>query len=115
MTAYYGGIGTQYGRLAPALAALGHELHVILSSERPTDTVVAGVHVHPLERPRLWPWFELAWARLVGTKIDELGPFDQFSVPSPRRVRLSMRTASRAGRLTTSSRRCGSCSRSGPA
>ncbi len=82
VTDYHGGIGTQYGRLAPALAALGHELHVILLAPKgPTEPIVAGVHVHPLERPRLWPWFELAWARRVRTKIHELGPFDSILSP----------------------------------
>ena len=79
---YHGGIGTQYGRLAPALVALGHELHVItLAPPHPTEPVVAGVHVHPLRRPRLWPWFELAWDRRIQAKIAELGPFDAVVSP----------------------------------
>ena len=79
---YHGGIGTQYGRLAPALAALGHELHVItLGPRRPVEPLVAGVHVHPLERPRLWPWFELAWGGRIRAKLHELGPFDAVVSP----------------------------------
>jgi glycosyltransferase involved in cell wall biosynthesis len=76
---YHGGIGTQYGRLAPALAALGHELHVITLAPpggAETEVEVEGVSVHPLVRPRLWPWFELLWGRRIEAKLRELGRFD---------------------------------------
>jgi glycogen synthase len=81
---YHGGIGTQYGRLAPALAALGHELHVITLAPPSTAeaaALVEEVHVHPLVRPRLWPWFELLWARRIDAKLRELGPFDVVISP----------------------------------
>jgi glycogen synthase len=82
VTEYYGGIGTQYGRLAPELARLGHELHVVtLAPQSPVPATVEGVHIHPLERPRLWPWFAMARARQVNSKLQELGPFDAIVSP----------------------------------
>jgi glycogen synthase len=82
VTEYHGGIGTQYGRLAPELARLGHEVHVVaLAPPHDVAPMVSGVHVHPLSRPRLWPWFELAWARRIDSKLRELGPFDAVLSP----------------------------------
>jgi len=99
---YHGGIGTQYGRLAPALAALGHELHVItLASGRPAEPIVAGVHVHPLTRARLWPWFELTWARGIQAKLDELGPFDAVLSPEFRGEAALYASDQSSGPLTT--------------
>jgi glycogen synthase len=82
ITEYYGGIGTQYGRLAPELARLGHEVHVVtLAPPRAVEPVVAGVHVHALERPRVWPWFALLWARRVDATLRAIGPFDAILCP----------------------------------
>ena len=83
VTDYHGGIGTQYGRLAPALAALGHEVHVVLlapATGAPPE-MLEGVRLHPIRRPRLWPWFEIAWARRVRDLIAALGPFDLILSP----------------------------------
>jgi glycogen synthase len=82
VTEYYGGIGTQYGRLAPELARLGHEVHVLaLAPPHPVAATVSGVHLHPIGRPRLWPWFDLAWARRIDSKLRELGPFNAVLSP----------------------------------
>jgi glycogen synthase len=100
---YWGGIGTQYGRLAPALAALGHEMHVVVlgpaQSEAPTQA--EGVHVHALERPRMWPWFNLAWARRVDGLIRALGPFDVVLSPEFRGEAAQYARHQSAGPLVT--------------
>jgi glycogen(starch) synthase len=83
ITAYWGGIGTQYGRLAPALADLGHEVHVVSirppSGEVPTE--LDGVHIHALPRGRAWPWYPLARARRVERALRGLGRFDAILTP----------------------------------
>jgi glycogen synthase len=102
VTRYYGGIGTQYGRLAPELALLGHEVHVVtLSPGRPVDPVVEGVHVHALEPPRLLPWFAVARARLVDAKLRELGPFDAILSPEFRGEASAYAAHQSQGALTT--------------
>jgi glycogen synthase len=83
VTDYSGGIGSQYGRLAPALAALGHEVHAIVQApERsPAPAELDGVRIHGITRPRLWPWFAWAYAGLVAERIRGLGPFDAVLAP----------------------------------
>jgi glycosyltransferase involved in cell wall biosynthesis len=83
VTDYFGGIGSQYGRLAPALAALGHEVHVIVQAPElsPAPQELDGVRIHAIERPRLWPWFAWAYAGLVADRVRALGPFDAVLAP----------------------------------
>jgi glycosyltransferase involved in cell wall biosynthesis len=82
VTEYYGGIGTQYGRLLPELARRGHEMHVVtLAPQRQVEPVIAGVHVHVLERGRVWPWYAVLWSRQVRSALSELGPFDAIVSP----------------------------------
>jgi glycosyltransferase involved in cell wall biosynthesis len=83
VTDYFGGIGSQYGRLAPALAALGHELHVVIQAPRDLEapSELNGVRIHPIIRPRLWPWFAWAYAGLVAERVRTIGPFDAVLAP----------------------------------
>jgi glycosyltransferase involved in cell wall biosynthesis len=83
VTDYFGGIGSQYGRLAPALAGLGHEVHVIVRApERsPAPHELDGVRIHAVERPRLWPWYAWAYAGLVSGRLRANGPFDAVLAP----------------------------------
>jgi glycosyltransferase involved in cell wall biosynthesis len=83
VTDYFGGIGSQYGRLAPALAALGHEVHVILQApaRSPAPRELDGVRIHAITRPRVWPWFAWAYAGLVADRVRGLGPFDAVLAP----------------------------------
>jgi glycosyltransferase involved in cell wall biosynthesis len=78
---YHGGIGTQYGRLAPELARLGHEVHVVTHSSGAGETVHRGVHVHALSRGRGWPWHNVSWARKVEREVRAAGPFDVVISP----------------------------------
>ena len=61
---YFGGIGTQYGALAPAWAAAGAEVHVVTARppEKAVPEVMDGVHVHALPSARGLPWVAAAWA-----------------------------------------------------
>jgi len=103
VTDYHGGIGTQYGRLAPAVASLGHEVHVItLAPEAGAPPAeLNGVRIHPVQRPRLWPWFELAWARRVDSVLSELGEFDLVISPEFRGEAFTYSKHQRSGPLVT--------------
>jgi glycosyltransferase involved in cell wall biosynthesis len=83
VTDYFGGIGSQYGRLAPALAALGHEVHVIVQAPvgSTAPPKLDGVRVHAICRPRHWPWYTWAYAGLVAERLRALGPFDVVLAP----------------------------------
>lgn len=84
ITSYYGGIGTEYGRIAPALVALGHDVHVVtqvVDDETEEVHEVAGVKVHPLRRGRAWPWSGLARTRAVSACLAGLGSFDAVVAP----------------------------------
>jgi glycosyltransferase involved in cell wall biosynthesis len=103
VTEYYGGIGTLYGRLAPEIARLGHDIHVITlagASQR-VDPVCAGVHIHPLVRPRAWPWLGLTWAQRVEREVHRLGDFDAIVAPEFRGEAWSYARRQTAGPLVT--------------
>lgn len=57
----WGGIGTFAATLAPALARLGHDAHVlsVAPGQSPSDFNDGGVHVH--RRPRWGRWLERGW------------------------------------------------------
>ena len=103
VTDYWGGIGTQYGRLGPALAGLGHEVHavVLAPTESPAPDSCQGVSVHPLVRPRMWPWFAWAWARRVDGFLRELGEFDVVLAPDFRSEAAVYARHQRSGPLVT--------------
>lgn len=99
---YYGGIGTQYARLAPQLAILGHDVHIItLAPGDAHETELEGVRVHALARPRLWPWFEFAWSGRIRTKLVELGEFDAVLSPEFRGEAALYALDQSSGPLTT--------------
>jgi glycosyltransferase involved in cell wall biosynthesis len=53
VTAYTGGIGHQYARLAPELARQGHKVHVVtIAPARSSYRMLDGVHVHLLREPQ---------------------------------------------------------------
>jgi glycosyltransferase involved in cell wall biosynthesis len=102
VTEYHGGIGTQYGKLAPELARLGHEVHaVVLAPADRVDAQVTGVHVHPVLRPRVWPWYQAEWARRVDAAVRELGPFDAVLCPEYRGEAAVYARHQSSGPLTT--------------
>ena len=78
VTPYFGGIGSQYGRLAPAVAALGHDVHVVTlaPSSEAVPTVIDGVTLHLVQPPRVWPWYSWLYAGRVQRALREHGPFD---------------------------------------
>jgi glycosyltransferase involved in cell wall biosynthesis len=81
---YFGGIGTQYGALAPNWAASGAEVHVLTTRPRGKEVaaVIDGVHVHALPLPRvLFPWVSATRARRVRAAMKGLGPFDAVISP----------------------------------
>jgi glycosyltransferase involved in cell wall biosynthesis len=103
VTDFSGGIGSQYRRLAPALVALGHEVHAIVQApERSTaPEALDGVRIHPVVRPRLWPWFAWAYAGLVADRIRALGPFDAVLAPEFAAEACRYADAQNAGPLLT--------------
>jgi glycosyltransferase involved in cell wall biosynthesis len=80
---YFGGIGTQYGALAPCWAALGTEVHVVTARPRGNRVapVIDGVHVHALTPDRALPWVAASRARRVRAAMRNLGPFDAVISP----------------------------------
>ena len=103
VTDYWGGIGTQYARLAPALGRLGHEVHVLTlpSAGAGTPQEVDGVRIHTLGAPRAWPWRALARARAVDAELRRLGPFDAVIAPEYRGEAALYARSQRAGPLVT--------------
>jgi glycosyltransferase involved in cell wall biosynthesis len=82
VTRYFGGIGTQYGRLAPELAALGHAVTVVTRSDGEARVHEAeGVLVLALRRPRVTPLLPMQWARAVARAVAESGPHDVVLAP----------------------------------
>ncbi|MEA2311279.1 MAG: hypothetical protein QOE28_1247, partial [Solirubrobacteraceae bacterium] len=80
---YFGGIGTLYRGLAPALAAAGAEVHVVTFAPRAgsAPAELEGVRIHALAPGRSWPWHAALWARRVEAALDEHGPFDAVLAP----------------------------------
>jgi glycosyltransferase involved in cell wall biosynthesis len=79
VTAYTGGIGTHYAVLAPELARLGHEVHVITLRDRPdVEELERGVHLHLLRPPRapLRALANIEWSAAVDRALRGLGRFD---------------------------------------
>ena len=50
-----GGIGTYTEKTARALAARGHDVHVLIPGARPRTEIVDGVHIHSVATPHLRP------------------------------------------------------------
>lgn len=103
VTDYYGGIGAQYGQLAPELVRLGHEVHAVtlMPNRREPEPVCAGVHVHHLRRGRAWPWHPLEWSSRVEHALRELGPFDVVLSPEFRGEAFHYSREQHAGPLVT--------------
>jgi glycosyltransferase involved in cell wall biosynthesis len=103
VTDYWGGIGTQYGRLAPALVRSGHEVHVLTipSARGSAPSEVDGVHVHVVPAGRAWPWRAAARARTVSRELRRLGPFDAVVAPEFRGEAAFYAKAQDAGPLVT--------------
>lgn len=83
ITEYWGGLGTQYGRLAPALVRAGHDVHVLTlppgTGEAPPE--VEGVRVHTMREGRAWPWRAAIRARKVARWLRDGPPFDAVLAP----------------------------------
>jgi glycosyltransferase involved in cell wall biosynthesis len=75
-----GGIGAQMGTLVPALAAAGHEVHVIYPVEGPIpQTPDRGFDHHPVSRPQLGRFFPLSdpvVAARIPRRVRSLGRLD---------------------------------------
>ena len=84
-TVHTGGIGRRYAALAPELACLGHEVHVIIVGDRRGQELVQdGVALHVL--PRLYPqrvWFadDLVSSATIDRALRRLGRFDVVFAP----------------------------------
>jgi glycogen(starch) synthase len=81
VTDYSGGIGTQYGAIAPALAAAGVELHVLTLSPRRPAPPGPEVRVHLLGRAPRRLFDRAGWSLLVAGALRELGRFDVVIAP----------------------------------
>jgi glycosyltransferase involved in cell wall biosynthesis len=102
VTRYFGGIGTQYGRLAPELARLGHQVTVVTRSDGPaTARELEGVHVVALRRPPVTPALPLLWARAVDRAIAAGAPHDVVLAPEFSGEAWRYAGSQRAGPLVT--------------
>lgn len=103
MTEYYGGIGTQYGALAPEWAAAGVDTHVVTMRLRGQQApqMVDGVHVHALGSGYFFPWHAAEWARKVARAIAETGPYDAIISPEFRGECSAYARSQRQGPLVT--------------
>lgn len=113
VTPYSGGIGRQYEALAPRLAALGHDVHVVTvghGGPRELD----GVTAHPLPRSNpfvrspatarlagAWLAEHASWARAVARAVERLGPFDAVYAPEWGGEASAYAGRKRAGALVT--------------
>ena len=78
-----GGIGTHLSALAPALARLGDDVHVIVPASI-SETMAGEVTVHPINRPELGRLFAAAdpiLAARAARKLRSLGAFDVIVAP----------------------------------
>jgi glycogen synthase len=80
---YSGGIGTQYGALAPALARRGDEVHVLTPApERASKpTASPGIELHLLPPPRGGMLDLVAWGGVIRDRLGGLGAFDAVVAP----------------------------------
>ena len=80
VTAYTGGIGTTFATLAPSLARLGHDVHVVTVTRGPgRRETLEGVELEVVRRPnpeRLWFLEDAGWTVAVARAIRRLGRFD---------------------------------------
>ena len=84
VTSYSGGIGTQFAALAPALARLGHEVHVITLADPAGRKAPGEAVIHAVPKPRLgrlWPAADPAWSVRVARCLSALGRFDVIFAP----------------------------------
>ena len=85
VTAYSGGIGTNFAFLAAELSRQGHETHVLtVTKERGHSLRRDGVSIHRVRRPnpeRLWFLEELTWGFAVDRSLRRLGAFDIIFAP----------------------------------
>jgi glycosyltransferase involved in cell wall biosynthesis len=70
-----GGIGAYTDKTSRALAARGHDVHVLVPGGADGVETVNGVHVHSVATPRLRPWV-LARTWAVSRALRRLGPFE---------------------------------------
>lgn len=105
ITSYSGGIGTQFSTLAPALAALGHEIHVITTAETgPRTGERNGVRLQMPRRAelgRLWPLADTRWTFTVERALRRLGRFDVVFAPEWRGEAARYARRKRSGPLVT--------------
>jgi glycosyltransferase involved in cell wall biosynthesis len=84
-TPYDGGIGTLYAALAPALAGLGHDVHVFaLTFERESEEVYGRIRLHLVEPRRggvIGRLVGFAWASSAAARLRAQGPFDIVWAP----------------------------------
>lgn len=78
VTAYTGGIGTQFAVLARELGRQGHDVHVLTVGPDASDGRAGhDVTLHLLPPPRgLRPVADRAWSRAVANALGDRGPFD---------------------------------------
>jgi glycogen synthase len=103
VTDYWGGIGTQYGRLAPALGRLGHDVHVLTlqPSTGPVEDRIDGVAVRTLAAGRHWPWRVFSLSRAVHRTLRAAGRFDVVLSPEFRGEAFGYSRRQEAGPLVT--------------
>ncbi len=104
VTSYYGGIGSRLAVLAPELARLGNEVHVLAPDGGPHEAERDGVRIHLLgkrEMGRLWPLTDARWGLAADRWLRERGPFDVVLAPEWGGDAWRYARHKRAGRLIT--------------
>jgi glycogen(starch) synthase len=84
VTSYYGGIGTRLAVLAPELARLGNEVHVLVPDGQSREIERGGVRLHLIakrEMGPLWPITDARWGLAADRWLRERGPFDVVFAP----------------------------------
>jgi glycosyltransferase involved in cell wall biosynthesis len=103
VTDYWGGLGAQYSRLAPALVWAGHEVHVLTlpPGSGHASPQVEGVRIHTMSEGRAWPWRAAVRARDVARWLGEHGAFDAVLSPEFRGEAARYAADQSAGPLVT--------------